>query len=120
MTDTDDRGTGSPPPDTLGIVAVVAGVLGLGGCVGTFVPYIGVLFMMGSMAVSTMGLAIGAIGLSQRKAASLPTELSTGGVVINGVVLALWVLYWVLVVLAMILILVFGAAVVGFLIVAEP
>lgn len=108
MTEPTPPRDGAIPPDTLGIVAIVAGVLGLGGCIGTFVPYLGVLCMMGSMAISTMGVAVGVIGMSQRKTASLPAELSTGGAVINGVVLALWVLYWVLVIVAVVLLVLFG------------
>lgn len=87
--------TTNPPPDVLGIASVVTGVIALFGCMGTCVPYVGVLFMLMSMGFSVMGVILGSISVFQRRAAALPEGAAWAGALLNTAVLALWVLYWV-------------------------
>ena len=83
------------PPDVLGIASLVCGALAGAGCIGTCVPYLGILFMMGSMLLSLVGAILGAVGTMQQNAKGESNALSLGGVVMNGVVLLLWLAYWI-------------------------
>ena len=51
----EEKPTGPPKPDYLGIASLSSGILAGAGCFATCIPYIGSLFMFASMAFSLMG-----------------------------------------------------------------
>lgn len=101
--------------DGLGIASIAIGVLALLSCCGSFVPYIGFLFLMAAMGLSVVGVLLGVVGRMQRVQAGLPGELSVAGIAVNATAILLWVLYWLLVVAMIVLMFVgvFAVAILG-------
>lgn len=80
--------------DTLGLVSCVIAVLTWLTCFGSCIPYLNIIFIFPSMLFSLLGTILGGVGIRMSTMKGTSPGLSIAGMVLNGVPLLMWVLYW--------------------------
>ena len=92
-----EQGSAASPTDYLGLASFICGIIAAICCAGFCIPYVNTILMLISMALSLIGTLVGVLAIFDRRRKEASAEFAWAGTISSGIVLILWILYWILV-----------------------